>query len=92
MPIHLVHLRNAALLCAGLVVLAAQAVEMYRWVDEHGVVNISDVVPDKYKKTAQRVNSSQFDLTDAQRRDAAERAAALASEAAAARPASQAAR
>ena len=64
---------------------------MYRWVDEHGVVNVSDAVPDKYKKVAQRVDSGQYEPTEVQRREAAARAAALASDAAGARSASPAA-
>lgn len=49
---------------------------MYRWVDEKGRVHVSDVVPEKYKKTAKRMDSRQFEVTDADRKAAANRAAA----------------
>jgi hypothetical protein len=54
----------------------AAAVDMYRWVDENGKVHVSDVVPERYKKTAKRIESTQFEASDADRRAAADRAAA----------------
>ena len=59
---------------------------MYRWVDDKGVTNISDVVPDKYKKIAQRTESRQFDLSEFQRREVAARQAALAASNASSNP------
>jgi hypothetical protein len=77
----------------------ATAADIYRWVDEHGKVHMSDVVPEKYRKSAKRIDSSQFevspeDRTAAERRAAADRARAGAKPAAgadavAAPPASQ---
>lgn len=49
---------------------AAQAGDIYRWVDENGRTQLSDVVPDKYKATAVRVDSKQFEITPEQRREA----------------------
>lgn len=60
----------------------ASAADIYRWVDERGVTNVSDVVPEKYKKVAQKVDTSPSEVDDATRRDAAARAASAASAAA----------
>jgi Domain of unknown function (DUF4124) len=54
----------------------AAAVDIYRWVDENGKVHVSDVVPERYKKTAKRIDSTQFEASGADRRAAEERAAA----------------
>lgn len=62
----------AVLLCA---YSLAHANEIYRWVDESGTTNFGDSVPEKYKQSATRVNTRQFEPTDAQRREVAERAA-----------------
>ena len=64
--------------------MAAGAAEIYRWVDDKGVTNVSDVVPEKYKKVAQRVETPPAP-DEATRRAAAVRAAAIASEAASTR-------
>jgi hypothetical protein len=69
-------------LLAAFVCASAIAVEMYRWVDDKGVTNISDVVPDKYKKSATKVDSTQFEPDEQSHRAAAARAAATASAAA----------
>jgi hypothetical protein len=60
---------------------AASAADIYRWVDDKGVTNLSDVVPEKYRKTAQKVEAP-VEPDDAARRDAATRAAAISSAAA----------
>ena len=49
---------------------------MYRWVDENGKVQVSDVVPERYKKTARRIDSTQFEPSAADRIAAQDRAAA----------------
>ena len=49
---------------------AAHAADIYRWVDENGRTHLADVVPDKYKATAVRVDSAQFEITPEQRREA----------------------
>ncbi len=46
---------------------AAMAADVYRWVDDHGVTNVSDVVPEQYKKVAQKVDIA----LEPARRDAA---------------------
>ena len=85
-------IRVIALACLGLASCCAEAVEMYRWVDERGVTNISDAVPERYRSTATRVDSSQFSVPEAQRREADARRASLISKAeATGRPASAAA-
>jgi hypothetical protein len=53
----------------------AAAVDIYRWVDENGKSHVSDVVPERYKKTAKRIDSTQFEVSDADRRAAEDRAA-----------------
>lgn len=48
----------------------AHATDMYRWVDEAGRTHVSDVVPERYKKSAKRMDSKQWDVTPAQREEA----------------------
>jgi hypothetical protein len=80
----LLRLRATIALGASLLAFAVHAAEMYRWIDERGVTNISDSVPDKYKAIAQRVDTTQFDAEEARRRESARRAAVPASGAASA--------
>ena len=42
-------------LAAALASAQAQAGDIYRWTDEQGRVNYGDAVPDRYKRTAKRV-------------------------------------
>lgn len=75
----------AAACCAA----RAEAAVIYEWVDENGRIQMSDVVPKKYKRTARRLDSSQFDVSPEQLRAAQAEAAALkarAAESAAAPP------
>lgn len=53
-------------LCAG---------DIYRWVDDKGQVQLSDNVPEQFKKSATRVDSRQYELTPGQRKEAEARAA-----------------
>ncbi len=55
--------------------VAVQAGEIYRWVDDKGRVQLSDRVPEAYKNSATRVDTSASQLTPAQRQEAANRAA-----------------
>jgi hypothetical protein len=50
------------------------AADIYRWVDENGRIQFSDVVPEKYKKSAKRIDSRQYELSAEQRREADARA------------------
>lgn len=52
-----------------------QGADIYRWVDDQGRTHLSDVVPDRYRDAATRIDSRQFELTPEQRREAEERAA-----------------
>jgi len=73
-------LGGAALLCA----LSAHAAVIYRWVDESGRTHVSDVVPEKYKNSATRIDSSESAVSPERKRQAEEAAArtkALAEEA-----------
>ena len=60
-----------------LIALAAPgcAIEIFQWVDEAGKISMSDVVPEKYRATAKRVNSRKYELSDVERSDADARAA-----------------
>lgn len=65
--------------------VGAGATVIYRWVDEHGRTHVSDVVPEKYKRSATRVDSGAYEVSPQLRQEAEERAAkekALADEAA----------
>jgi len=73
---------------------ASRAGEIYRWVDENGRTQLSDVVPDKYRSVATRTDSAQYELSPVQRDAAQARVAAdkaRATEAAAQRARAQAA-
>jgi len=63
--------------------LAAQAGDIYFWTDESGRTHLSDSVPAPYRKSALRIDSSRFELTPEQQRDAAATRAALANKASA---------
>jgi hypothetical protein len=65
--------------------LSAQAVVIYRWVDENGRTHVSDVVPEKYRQSATRIDSARSEVSPEQRQQAERSAAknkALAEEAA----------
>ncbi|WP_291010072.1 DUF4124 domain-containing protein [Hydrogenophaga sp.] len=62
----------ALLLCT---LAGVQAGDIYRWVDDQGRTHWSDVVPEKYRNNATRVDTRQYELTPEQQREAAERAA-----------------
>jgi len=77
------------LVCSLLAVaFTASATVIYRWVDENGRTHVSDVVPEKYKKSATRVDSGEYEVSPERRKEAEARAAkekALAEETAARR-------
>ena len=54
---------------------AAVATPLCRWVDEAGRTQISDVVPERYRKAATCTDSQAYELTPEQRREAERRAA-----------------
>jgi len=58
---------KALLLAVALLSLPAGAADIYRWVDENGKVHISDTVPEKYRKSAKRIDSGQYEVTPQQR-------------------------
>ncbi len=75
----------ALLTCGALLLSPLYAADIYRWVDENGRTQFSDVVPEKYKKSAKRMESRPREISAEQRREAEDRAAkerALAEEAA----------
>lgn len=60
-----------------LAAMPASAVEMYRWVDERGRTHIADVVPERYRKSAIKVDSRKFEPSEQQRGQAAAVSAAI---------------
>jgi Domain of unknown function (DUF4124) len=48
--------------------------DIYRWVDDQGQTQMSDVVPEKYRDKATRINSRRYELTPEQKADARSRA------------------
>lgn len=82
-------LRLALLTCSIMLSPPLFAADIYRWVDENGRTQFSDVVPEKYRKSAKRMDSRQYELNAEQRREAEARAAqekAQAAEAAQSKP------
>ncbi len=78
----------AALLLAS----AVNATAIYRWVDANGRTHVSDVVPEKYKKSATRIDSGGYEVPPERRKEAEESAArekALAEQAAQRRQSAQ---
>jgi hypothetical protein len=55
--------------------VTALGADIYRWTDETGKVHLADTVPPRYKASAQRIDSRQFELTPAQQREAEARLA-----------------
>jgi hypothetical protein len=55
----------------------ARAGDIYVWTDESGKTHLADSVPARYRKAAVRIDSSQFELTPEQQREAAAARAAL---------------
>lgn len=53
----------------------AFATVVYRWVDEHGRTHVSDVVPDKYRRSAKPVNLGSYEPSPENRQQAEEQAA-----------------
>lgn len=54
---------------------AAEAAVIYRWVDAQGRTHFSDVVPEAYKRSAEPVDTGPNEPSPEQRREAQERAA-----------------
>ena len=65
----------AAFVIAGAWASMAFGADIYRWTDENGKVHLADTVPQRYKASAQRIDSRQFELTPAQQREAEARLA-----------------
>jgi len=70
------HLRSCFCV-AGLALFALQAsaAPIYRWVDENGRTQMSDTVPEKYRKSAKRTDTEQFGVSPEARKLAEERSA-----------------
>lgn len=79
--------RSALLLAATLSAPAAHAVTIYTWVDERGVTQVSDRVPEKFKGSAKIFDSRGYELSERERRMAADEANRLVQAAAKAAPA-----
>ncbi|MDI1246184.1 MAG: hypothetical protein PSV24_12355 [Rhodoferax sp.] len=59
----------------GLFAPLAQSTSICRWVDESGRTQLSDVVPEQYKKLATCIDSRKYELSPQQQREAESRAA-----------------
>ena len=70
-----------ALVVAAAAAFAAHAADIYVWTDENGKTHLADSVPDRYRKSAVRIDSRQFEPTPEQQREAAAARAALAKKA-----------
>ncbi|MEO7335455.1 MAG: DUF4124 domain-containing protein [Caldimonas sp.] len=64
---------TAALVWFG--VSCCNAGEIYRWVDDQGRTQLSDTVPDKYRKSAVKVDSRAYEVSPEQRKRADAQAA-----------------
>jgi hypothetical protein len=62
------------LICFASLSFSPQAADIYRWVDDRGRTNLSDSVPDQYRKSATKIDARAFEPTAEQRREAEERA------------------
>jgi hypothetical protein len=69
------HATILSIACA--IAFAAHAGDIYVWTDESGKTHLADSVPANYRKAAVRIDSSQFELTPEQQREAAAARAAL---------------
>ena len=47
--------------------LPLHAADVFRWVDENGRPQISDIVPEKYRKSALKIDSHRYELSAEQR-------------------------
>ena len=67
--------RIALLVLCGMLPLVAQAAEIYRWVDDQGRPHFSDVVPERYKGVATKIDQKTIDPSENDRIEATVRAA-----------------
>jgi hypothetical protein len=63
----------AAFVVGTMLAFAAFGADIYVWTDENGKTHLSDSVPPRYKASARRIDSRQFELTPEQQREAAAR-------------------
>lgn len=70
----MVHKFSFLLVC-GLISLGTSAAGIFKWVDEKGQVHYSESVPEKYKRSATKIEREDTEPTEAQRQEAAARAA-----------------
>jgi hypothetical protein len=62
-------------LAALLLAATAHAATIYRWVDDKGHTHFSDTVPEKYKKSAKRVETRKDEISPQRQKEAQARAA-----------------
>ena len=68
------HLAVSITVSALLAISSAHAAEIYRWVDENGRTHVSDVVPEKYRKSAKKIESRAYEPSAKDQKEAQERA------------------
>jgi hypothetical protein len=81
-----------AFVCAAAATFAAWGADIYVWTDESGKTHLADSVPPRYRHSAVRIDSSQFELSPEQQRDAAAARLAIEKKAAASAPPARASR
>jgi hypothetical protein len=58
----------------GMYCTTASAADIYRWIDQDGRTQVSDVVPEQYKHSATRIDTRQIEKTDGPRSGVKKRA------------------
>jgi Ribonuclease G/E len=53
----------------------SHAAEIYRWVDSDGHTHVSDTLPDRYRASAKKIDTNQYELSANQKRELATRKA-----------------
>jgi len=67
--------RVVFLLVFGSMSVGTYGADIFKWVDEKGRIHYGETVPDQYKRAATRIDRDKAEPTDAQRKEAAARAA-----------------
>jgi hypothetical protein len=61
--------------CCALWIATGHAADIYEWIDDQGGMHVSDIVPDKYKSRARKIDTRGSEVSPQQRSEAEARAA-----------------
>jgi hypothetical protein len=61
--------------CCALWIATGHAADLYEWIDDQGGMHVTDIVPDKYKSRARKIDTRSSEVSPQQRSDAEARAA-----------------